>query len=166
MIKEMCVQFEWNIVTRLKLQKGIKDLKAPLTSQQTEILNDSIKLEQTQILDQLNTKHQIVSKDMKQIKDVINELEHSAKECNNAVRQNSDQLINLIEQDRDKLLSQIKSLKDVRKKSLVESLNVLENINNSIINTQKICGQINKKNVLPMMRLQQIKQVIQQSQKE
>merc|ERR1712130_595335 len=97
MIKEMCDQMGWNIMTRLKLKKAVQDLK-PMKPQDI-IINEHILTEQTQILDELNQKHHIVSRDIKQIKDAINELERSAKECNGAVYQNCDQMISLIQQD-------------------------------------------------------------------
>lgn len=74
MIKDICDQFNWNIVIRLKLQKAVQDLKPikqPSISQD-RLMQEQYTQEQTLILDELSQKHNLISNDIKQIKDAIN----------------------------------------------------------------------------------------------
>merc|ERR1712154_142966 len=157
MVKEMCDQFGWNIVIKLKLQKAVKDLK-------TNNNQFIIEQHQTQILDEVNNKQQTVSKDINVIEQALNDLDRTAKECKKAILINCEQMMSLIEQDRDKLLLQIKTLQNRRKEELEQTQNILHDINDTINATQQQCGQIAINTELaPIERLQNIKNIVDKS---
>ena len=88
-------------------------------------------------------------------------MERSGTECGQFCRQSCDKLMELIEQARDEILQQIQSTKEQRKQQLQHDLNKLTKINKNIVSTQQRCGQIARNTEMtPMIRLQNIKQII------